>query len=185
MDDLAETMVLNLLWGAGLEGLSPHVRTETAPLLTLRRAELRAYVEASGRPFILDPTNDDRRFRRNAVRHDVLALLSDVGDRDVVPLLARSARLIGDEVAWLDEVTREDRLVGLEEVDCRDLAAWPVARLRRWLRVVLATEAPDGTHPPSAADVERALAVVVGDVVACELPGGRRLARSGQRLRLS
>ena len=185
MDDLAETMLLNVVWGAGLEGLSPHVRTDTAPLLDIRRAELRAYVEASGRPFILDPTNDDRTRRRNAVRHEVMSLLGQVGERDVVPLLARSARLIADELAWLDEATAADRELRLTEADCRELAQWPVARLRRWLRRELVVEESDGTHPPSAADVERAVSVVRGEATACELAGGRRLSRTQQRLRLS
>ena len=38
-----------------------------------------------------DPTNDDRRFLRNRVRHEVLPLLDDIAERDVVPLLARTA----------------------------------------------------------------------------------------------
>ena len=47
--------------------------------------------------------------------------------------------------------------------------------MRAWLR--------DG-HPPAAAAVERVLAVARGDAVATEVGHGRRVARSGQRLRL-
>jgi len=73
----------------------------------------------------------------------------------------------------------------LADADCRELRTWPVARLRRWLRGQLrGPDHGDGEHPPSADDVERALAVVRGDVVATELHGGRRLARRGQRLTL-
>ena len=59
------------------------------------------------------------------------------------------------------------------------ISQWPVlARraLRHWL-----TEAGD---PPDAAAIERVLAVARGDTVACELPGGRRVERSGQRFRI-
>jgi hypothetical protein len=45
-------------------------------------------------------------------------------------------------------------------------------------------DAGDGTHPPSADEVERAIAVVDGDVVATELSGGRRLSRRDQHLTL-
>jgi len=42
----------------------------------------------------------------------------------------------------------------------------------------------DGSHPPSADEVERAIDVVVGEVVATELSGGRRLSRRDQHLSL-
>ena len=42
----------------------------------------------------------------------------------------------------------------------------------------------DGVHPPSAHEVQRAVAVVRGEAVATELSGARRLSRSGQRLTL-
>ena len=73
----------------------------------------------------------------------------------------------------------------LSDADCRELRAWPRARLRRWLREWLrGPDRGDGSHPPSADEVERAIDVVVGDVVATELSGGRRLSRRGQRLSL-
>jgi hypothetical protein len=61
-------------------------------------------------------------------------------------------------------------------------APLPLARraLRAWLR--RATDAE--RHPPSAAAVERALAVARGEAVAADLGGGLRLRRSGQRLHL-
>jgi tRNA(Ile)-lysidine synthase len=184
MDDLAETMLLNLLRGAGLDGLSPHVRSGTTPLLRVRRTDVRQFVEESGQPFILDPTNDDRSLRRNKIRHDVIPLLSESADRDIVPVLARQAFLLADEREWLDHATAPDRQVTLETADCRELATWPAVRLRRWLRHVLTAADVDGTHPPSAAEVARAERVVRGEVTACELSGGRRFARSSQRLSL-
>jgi hypothetical protein len=55
--------------------------------------------------------------------------------------------------------------------------------LKRWLRVKLPSVDELGeVHPPSGAEVDRALGVVLGEAVATELSGGRRLARRGQRL---
>jgi tRNA(Ile)-lysidine synthase len=185
MDDLAETMLINLLRGAGLDGLSPMVGEPTKPLLALRRAELAALVRERGRPHASDATNLDTSLLRNLVRLETLPMLDAVARRDLVPVLARQAGLLADERAWLDELTAPDRTLALEAADCRELAGWPVARLRRWLRGHLRTEdAGDGAHPPSAGDIERALAVVRGEAVATELAGARRLARRGQRLRL-
>jgi tRNA(Ile)-lysidine synthase len=185
MDDLAETVLLNMLRGAGLDGLSPMVNDPTKPLRDLRRSDLHAYVNASSFEPVYDETNDDPAFRRNRVRHELIDVLNDVAGRDVVPILARQAGLLFDERTWLDELAEDDDAVTLADADCRELRTWPRARLRRWLRARLrSSDEGDGSHPPSADEVERALAVVDGDVVAMQLSGGRRLSRRGQHLTL-
>ncbi|MHB1536800.1 MAG: TilS substrate-binding domain-containing protein, partial [Acidimicrobiales bacterium] len=60
------------------------------------------------------------------------------------------------------------------------LAAAPVPLARRALRAWL--RAGPERHPPSAAELERVLAVARGEVVACQLAGGRTVRRSGGRL---
>jgi len=185
MDDLAETVLLNMLRGAGLDGLSPMVNDATKPLRDLRRAALHDFVATSSFVALHDETNDSPDFRRNRVRHELIELLDDVAGRDVVPILARQAALLFDERVWLDELATDDHAVTLEDADCRMLRTWPRARLRRWLRSQLrAADQGDGTHPPSADEVERAIAVVEGEVVAMELSGGRRLSRREQHLTL-
>jgi tRNA(Ile)-lysidine synthase len=185
MDDLAETVVLNMLRGAGVDGLSPMVEDVTKPLRDLRRGDLHRYVAANGVQPVHDATNDDLSFRRNRVRHQLLPLMCEVADRDVVPVLARQASVLFEERSWLNELGVVDLERDLDEVDCRELRAWPRARLRRWLRAKLfVTDEVGEHHPPSAAEIDRAIAVVVGDAVATELSGGRRLARSERRLSL-
>jgi tRNA(Ile)-lysidine synthase len=185
MDDLAETLLLNLLRGAGLAGLSPMVGDPSKPLLGLRRQDLHDYVDQSGLVARRDETNLDPRYRRNRVRHELLPLLDDVADRDVTPVLARLAAVAAQERQWLAELAPDDGALTLEAADCRVVRTWPPARLDRWLRRVLAETSPYGdTYAPSVADLARATAVVTGAVVACELPGGRRLARRDQRLTL-
>jgi tRNA(Ile)-lysidine synthase len=184
MDDLAETVLLNLLRGAGVDGLSPMVGDPTKPLLDLRRAELREAVVASGQSFAHDETNDDVALRRNRLRHESLPVLNALAARDLVPVLARQATLLAEERRWLDDVCAGDQAIALATADCRELAQWPQPRLRRWLRDQLRDPDDPETHPPSAEEVARAARVVVGDVVAVELAGGRRLSRSGQRLSL-
>ena len=183
MDDLAETVLLNVLRGAGLDGLSPMVGDATKPLLGVRRADVAAYVAGRGVQVRHDPTNVDSRFRRNRVRHEVLPLLDEVAERDVVPLVARLARLAGRDRRWLEGFTEADLGLALGEVDVGDLRAWPRARLARWLRRRLAsTDALGEVHPPSEAEVDRAIAVIDGTVAATELAGGRRLARRARHL---
>src|SRR5687768_10005978 len=67
-DDQAETVLLNLLRGAGLDGLSGIRAGERRPLLGLRRHETRALCNALGLVAVDDPTNADPRHRRNRVR---------------------------------------------------------------------------------------------------------------------
>jgi tRNA(Ile)-lysidine synthase len=185
MDDLAETVLLNMLRGAGVDGLSPMVEDPTKPLRDVRRLVLHDYVDASPYVALHDETNDSSDYRRNRVRHELIAVMNDVAERDVVPVLARQAKLMHDERVWLDLLARGDDAMTLEEADCRIVRAWPVARQRRWLREQLrSADEGDGAHPPSADEVERALAVIAGTVVATEVSRGRRLSRRDQHLTL-
>lgn len=181
MDDLAETVLLNLLRGAGVDGLSPMVDDPTKPLRAVRRGDLHAFVADRGVVARFDETNLSPAFWRNRVRHELMPLANDIAGRDVVPIIARQASLVYDERRWLDELAALDGR-RLDEVDCRELRDWPRARLRRWLRARLRDG--DEEHPPSAAEVERAIRVVQGDATAVELAGGRRLSRRHQFLRL-
>ena len=174
-DDAAETVLLNLLRGAGLDGLAGIRPGPTKPLLGLRRAETRALCDELGLVPFEDPSNADPAFRRNRVRHEVLPLLDDVAQRDVSALLARSAGLLGDDAALLDALAGS-----LDPTDARALAAAPVPLARRAVRRWLADP-----YPPDAATVERVLTVARGDALATDVGGGRSVRRSGQRLHLT
>lgn len=179
LDDRAETVVLNLVRGSGLDGLAGIRPGPTKPLLQLRRAETHALCRAVGLSPVADPTNDDPSFsRRNRVRHDVLPLLDAVAERDVAAVLARQADLLLDDAALLDALSCE---AVPDPADARALAAAPVSLARRAVRRWLAGP---GGHPLDAASVDRVLAVARCESAACELPGGVRVERSGMRLAL-
>lgn len=173
-DDWAETVVLNLLRGSGLDGLAGIRPGPTKPLLRLRRTETHALCSSLGLSPVVDPTNDDPSFRRNRVRHEVLPLLDAVAERDVAAVLVRQADLLLDDAALLDELA-----LAVDPTDARALSAAPLPLARRAVRRWL--QGPDG-HPLDAASVERVLAVARCEAVACELPGGVRVERSGMRL---
>jgi tRNA(Ile)-lysidine synthase len=173
-DDQAETVLVNLLRGSGLDGLAG-MRAERHPLLRIRRAETRALCTALGLTPVEDPTNASPAHRRNRIRHELLPLLDAIADRDVAALLARQASTLRDEADVLDALAR-----ALDPTDARALAAAPAALARRAVRQWLTCG-----YPPDAAAVERVLAVARGEAVACDLGGGRRVERSAQRLRLA
>lgn len=81
LDDQAETVVLRLARGSGVDGLAamaPLVRAEGVawhrPLLGVRRGALRDWLGAGGVGWINDPSNDDLRFDRVRVRQAMPAL---------------------------------------------------------------------------------------------------------------
>jgi tRNA(Ile)-lysidine synthase len=174
-DDQAETVLLNLLRGAGLDGLAG-MGPEGHPLLALRRAETRALVAAFGLVAVEDPSNADPSFRRNRVRAELMPLLDAIAERDVAAVLARQARLLGEEARLLDELA-----AALDPTDARVLAVAPAPLARRAVRRWLAA---GREHPPSSAAVERVLAVARGEAKATQVDDGRRVSRHGGRLRI-
>lgn len=176
-DDQAETVLANLLRGAGVDGLAGMRAGTRHPILALRRSETVALCAQLGLVPVDDPSNQDPRFLRNRIRHELLPLCSTLAGRDLVPVLARQAALLAGDADVLGALSEL-----VDPTDGRALAAVPepVARraVRSWLR-------GDAEHPPSLAAVERVLAVARGQARATEVPGGRRVERSGGRLSVS
>lgn len=176
LDDQAETVLLNLLRGSATDGLAGIAPGYTKPLLQLRRYETRSLCASMGLQPIDDPSNDDPVFRRTRVRHELLPLLDDIGQRDVAPVLARQAALLRDESDLLDALA-----AGIDPEDARSLGAAPAVLARRAVRRWVT--APDG-HPLDGAAVERILSVARCDAGACDVVGGMRVERSGMKLRV-
>ncbi len=171
-DDRAETVLLQLLRGGALDAIGSMRSGPRRPLLALRRSDTEAICAAAGYEPVRDPSNQDTRFLRNRVRHEVMPLLNDVFQRDVTPLLARAAALGADEADLLDELS-----AAIDPTDARALAAAPLPLARRAIRAWL--RAP---HPPDAASVQRVLQVANGHCRATEISDGRRISRREGRL---
>lgn len=118
--DVAETVLLHLLRGAGprgLRGVLPCTPPYVRPLILVSRDETRAFCQAEGISFRDDPTNDDRRLVRNAIRLEVLPILARFNPQ-AEAALARAGRLCADAeeaLAWtadlvVAEVAREGGL---------------------------------------------------------------------------
>jgi hypoxanthine phosphoribosyltransferase len=183
MDDQAETVLINLLRGAGADGLAGMAPGYRHPLLGLRRCETHRLCATAGLDLVDDPSNADPAFVRNRIRAELLPLCAEVAGRDPVPLLARQAGVLRDEVELLDALAA-DALP--DPADARTVARSPrpVARraLRTWLRAQ--TPSPAVAHPPSLAEVDRVIDVAAGKAVGTELSGGRQVRRTKGRLRV-
>ena len=111
LDDQAETVVLNLIRGGGLEAVSGiwpggrrHERSAPAqPLLEVDRGEAEAFCRALHLRPRRDPTNLDPRHLRNAVRLKVLPAIERATGREVRRTIARSADLLREDRVELHE----------------------------------------------------------------------------------
>jgi tRNA(Ile)-lysidine synthase len=94
VDDQAETVLLNLLTGSGLQGLAgiaPIAGPWVNPLLDVTRAEVEACCRSLGLRPRRDATNDDPRYLRNALRLEAIPALERITGRALVEPLARTA----------------------------------------------------------------------------------------------
>lgn len=173
-DDQAETILLNIVRGTGIDGIAGMRRSPRKPLLALRRSETHELCRLCGITVAVDESNTDPRFRRNRVRHELIPLLDDIAQRDVSALLAREADLVADDETFLDDLA-----AAIDVHDARALATAPLPLARRAVRRWLSDP-----YPPDSATVERVLEVARGAHPGCDVGRGRRVIRSRQRLEL-
>lgn len=105
-DDQAETLLLHLARGSGLNGLAgmrPRRDDVIRPLLELSHAETSAYCAALELAPREDASNRSRRYRRNRLRHDVLPRLERV-QPGAAANIARSARLLAGDLALIERL---------------------------------------------------------------------------------
>ncbi len=112
LDDQAETVLLRIARGAGLEGLAavlPRAGRVLRPVLDFSGAELCGAARLCGMPVREDASNADRRFLRNRIRRDLLPFLdrSLPGFRRHLAALARHARLAAAAPGPADIAVRE------------------------------------------------------------------------------
>jgi tRNA(Ile)-lysidine synthase len=178
LDDQAETVLLQLLRGAGPDGLAATAVWDgwlLRPLLGVRRAETRACCEALGLAWREDESNQDQGLLRNAVRLRALPLLEELRP-GAARTLARTADLARQDREWLEplvadaltEVLAEGEVAagtgpagttvpgppGTVVLRAGDLAALPPGLGRR---VVRAACARAGCAAPSADATDRVL----------------------------
>ena len=186
-DDQAETVLLQLLRGAGVAGLAamapqrvdessavPRVR----PFLPLLRAQLERYAHLRGLRWIEDESNADTRYARNALRHDVLPGLATrfPGFRDA---LSRTARHAATAQRLLDDLAHIDlRTVGRDDgkaLSRKALTALDEARATNLMRVWIRSAALPTPSAARLADMLRQLREARNGHGLSVMHGGARL----------
>lgn len=187
-EDQAETVLLALTRGAGPRGLAgmPERRTRDGviflrPFLGLSHVDTRTACEASGLTPWEDPHNTDPAYARSRVRA-ALPLLAEVLGPDVVDNLARTARLIADDVAALDALAAAVD-VGAGDLDVGQLAALvPAVRTRVLRAFALRLGAPGGALATRHIDALDRLVTAWHGQGPVALPGGIEVSRRAGRL---
>lgn len=148
-DDQLETVLIQLLRGAGVAGLAAmapavpfgagqHLR----PLLRFSRADLSRWAETEGLgTWIEDPANANRRYPRNHLRHEIVPVLRAHWP-SAANTVARAARHCAEAAGMLDELAEQDAavcavgptlelaaLMRLSPARRRNLIRWQLRRL--------------------------------------------------------
>ncbi len=169
-DDQAETLLLQLLRGAGPKGLAGMPARAPfgaglllRPLLEVPRQALRAWALERGLDWIEDPSNADTRYDRNYLRHRVLPVLAQrwpAAARTLARAAAQQAEQAGLAQALAAIDLRDCRAAGADRLSVARLEALPEPRrsnlLRRWV-------AERGLPPPP----RRVLARVTPELLRC------------------
>ena len=127
-DDSVETVLLNLVRGTGLRGLtgilpqtflgdSPRLSV-LRPLLCVSRAEIEAFLAERGQQYVTDSTNLEAEVLRNKVRLEVMPLLKTLNPA-VVRNIQQTAENLAEAQKVLDTVVEKYR--DCKELDLNDL----------------------------------------------------------------
>ncbi|SFF43155.1 tRNA(Ile)-lysidine synthase [Paenibacillus algorifonticola] len=148
-DDQAETVLMHLIRGSGLSGLSGmSLRRQEKnvelirPLMRKNKTDLLQYCRHYGIPYCEDSSNEKRHYFRNVVRLDVIPQLSSFNPQ-LSESLGRLAEVAGAEDEWLDSQTKAlfEELAYTEpeecSVSCSRLAGLHVALQRRLIKLIL------------------------------------------------
>ncbi|MDR1162878.1 MAG: tRNA lysidine(34) synthetase TilS [Candidatus Accumulibacter sp.] len=163
-DDQAETVLLNLLRGAGVAGTAGMPSERAArhgpifarPLLDLPRAAIEAYAIRAGLDWVDDESNDDVYFRRNFLRHDILPRC-ETAFPEARRNLSRAAKHFAEARALLDDLAAIDRNVLTNangRIHLDGFNALSLSRARNLLRFLWANA---GFSMPDARWIEEAL----------------------------
>lgn len=194
-DDQAETVLLQLLRGAGVKGLAamPVVRDDSRrprlrllrPLLNVTRHEIEAYAVRQSLRWVEDESNGDAQYLRNFLRREVMPRLASR-----VPAyrttLARTADRMAESAQLLDALAQIDGAAasGMATLPVCALAALSPARARNLLRYFVAQQ---GVRMPDAQRLDEALRQALHakvDARVCVNVGGHTLRRHRGALHL-
>lgn len=125
LEDNVETMLLNLLRGSGIKGLAA-MRTRRGvyvrPLLQCTKSMILTYLDKLGLDYVTDSSNLDNRYRRNALRNDIIPTIAryypDAMQRmeHTMRALANQRDLLDSTTSWLAEKYVNDGVIDVKAI---------------------------------------------------------------------
>ncbi len=152
-DDQAETILLRLLRGSGLSGLGamrPKNGYVIRPLIMTSRQDILAYLKERHLSYRKDHSNDDPRYLRNRIRHELLPLLEKNFQPKIKKLLATTTMLLAADYALLDTLIPHlvfDQTETTPTFSRRDTLTHPEPVIRHAFRALLKPYF-QGNNPP-------------------------------------
>jgi tRNA(Ile)-lysidine synthase len=193
-NDQVETVLHRILRGTGIEGLAGMAKARpltpgvalVRPMLDLKRHEVLDYLAAIGQDFRTDATNQDIRWTRNRLRHDLLPQLRERYNLQVDAAILRLAAQAGEvqqAVAGLAATLAEqcvDAKVKRATVDCMALEGQPTVVVREVFK--FAWRHAGWSEQSMGFEEWQQLAVLATGTGSqmLNLPGGIRAKREGQ-----
>lgn len=159
--DRAETLLYNLIRGTGADGLQALTwqRPLTAnivlvrPLLEITRPQTEQFCQEFDLPVWEDYTNQDVKYARNRIRHELIPYLETNFNIKVESALAQTAEILQGEVEYLEQAAlklRSEAMKGEERnqvmLNRRVLQTAPLALQRRVMRQVLQQRLPESVN---------------------------------------
>lgn len=182
LQDQAETLLLHLVHGCGLAGLSGmrHVNgVFIRPLLDVPRDDLEAYLRAQDIAWHEDATNQDTRYTRNMLRHKVFPLLQSLNPR-VCEAMARTASQVSRTVEALQSQAEALLLGRVKRMPYG--AFWVVQGIVPTIEACRMFTDWAGVPALDAAQSEALFSLNASQM--CNLPAGWRALRTQERLHL-
>jgi len=181
-DDQAETVLIHMLRGSGLDGLSGMPATRelsdgvrlARPLLGVTRAETESVCQAYGWQPVDDPSNEQLEYTRNRVRRSLLPLMQEINP-NISERLAQLAQSVSSDRALLELIGRqalEQLRDGSGALSRRSFLALPEQLQNRVLRTLCREHGANLSSERTAS----AIRVIRAGHGVIELPGGRRLS---------
>lgn len=143
-DDNAELILLYLLRGTGLAGISgiPPVRENIIrPLIQTNRSEIIKYLKFHGVDYRIDESNVDEKFQRNKIRHHLIPLLQKAYNPKLSEALNRLGHIIQTEEDWINQLINpiyDKTIIASDkqriEMSVSELTKYHIAQQRRIIR---------------------------------------------------
>ncbi|MCR4688043.1 MAG: tRNA lysidine(34) synthetase TilS [Saccharofermentans sp.] len=189
MDDLAETMLMNLFRGSGLKGLitpRPIAGNLIRPLLCLRKSELVSFVEERGIAYAVDSTNELSCCTRNVWRNEIIPQIAKsrgLSD-DPVRQLYKTNLLLEEDSDYIEENARKayELCVNDKVLDAKAAGSYHKSIRTRLLRM-LWLDTFDNLTDLELVNIEDCdKALLSGEQVELDMPFARKFIKFGSQV---